>query len=93
MRIWQENLIREKRKDKENAKDAGVDPDEMEETSPFATIAATMGWDTFHLVHSLWLSIVDLPNKSPEKDWGLQVRFHKCCEAAEISWLYHTGLA
>lgn len=32
-----------------------------------------MGYDTFHLVHTLWLGVVDLPNNSSEKDWDLQV--------------------
>ena len=41
--------------------------------SPFACIGATMGWETFHLVHSLWLSQLDVPAKSDTKDWALQV--------------------
>ena len=37
-------------------------------------IAATMGWETFHMVQVLWLGIIDLPVNAPEKDWDLQVR-------------------
>ena len=41
--------------------------------SPFACVSAIMGWDTFHMVHVLWIGLVDLPGKAPEKDWDLQV--------------------
>lgn len=42
------------------------------EDSPFASISATMGWDTFHLVQSVWLSIIDLPAAAPGNKWELQ---------------------
>ena len=44
------------------------------EASPFACISSTMGWETFHLVHMLWLSQLDVPDRSETKDWELQVR-------------------
>ena len=31
--------------------------------SPFASVSATMGWETFHLVQILWMSQVDVPKK------------------------------
>ncbi|GAX82511.1 hypothetical protein CEUSTIGMA_g9938.t1 [Chlamydomonas eustigma] len=40
--------------------------------SPFACISSTMGWDTFHLVHKLWLSQLDVPARSDTKDWNIQ---------------------
>lgn len=43
-----------------------------EETSPFTAISATMGWETFYMVQTLWLNIIDLPCSSKEKDWELQ---------------------
>lgn len=42
--------------------------------SPFAPISATMGWETFHLVITTWLSQIDLPARSELKNWELQVR-------------------
>ena len=44
------------------------------EQSAFAAISATMGWETFHLVETLWHSTLDLPPTSKEKNWELQVR-------------------
>lgn len=44
------------------------------ETSPFASISATMGWDTFYLVQSVWLAIIDLPAAALESKWDLQAR-------------------
>lgn len=41
--------------------------------SPFACVSAIMGWETFHMVHVLWIGLVDMPGKAPEKDWDLQV--------------------
>lgn len=52
----------------------GADPAAASAASPFAAISATMGWDTLHLVQSLWLSTIDLPPSSKEKNWELQVR-------------------
>lgn len=46
------------------------------EQSPFAAISATMGWETFHMVQSLWLGIIDLPAAAqavPGEKWDLQV--------------------
>ncbi len=42
--------------------------------SPFACVSAIMGWETFHMVHVLWIGLVDMPGKAPEKDWDMQVR-------------------
>ncbi len=44
------------------------------ETSPFASISATMGWETFHLVQSVWLVTIDLPAAALESKWDLQAR-------------------
>ena len=46
---------------------------EEEEASPFACITSTMGWSTFHMVLTCWLSQVDVPAKSDLKDWDLLV--------------------
>ena len=42
--------------------------------SPFACVSAIMSWETFHMVHVLWIGLVDMPGKAPEKDWDMQVR-------------------
>ena len=42
--------------------------------SPYASISATLGWETFHMVHTLWLGLMELPVKAPDKDWDMQVR-------------------
>jgi len=44
-----------------------------DEDSPFACISATMGYDTFHMVQTLWLGVIDQPINSTDKDWELQV--------------------
>jgi hypothetical protein len=31
-----------------------------------------MGWDTFHLVLSVWLTIIDMPMAAPINKWELQ---------------------
>lgn len=41
--------------------------------SPFAAVAASMGWDTFNFVHKLWLETIDFPASHKDKDWELQV--------------------
>ena len=41
--------------------------------SPYASISATLGWETFHMVHTLWLGLMELPVKAPDKDWDMQV--------------------
>lgn len=41
--------------------------------SAFACVSAILGWETFHMVHVLWIGLVDLPGKAPEKDWEMQV--------------------
>jgi hypothetical protein len=53
-----------------NADDGAAPP----QPSPFACLGATMGWETFRMVHILWLSQLDVPPKSDAKDWALQVR-------------------
>ena len=40
--------------------------------SPFACLSATMGWETFRMVHILWIGQLDVPAKSDAKDWELQ---------------------
>ncbi|KAL0032107.1 hypothetical protein WJX77_005423 [Trebouxia sp. C0004] len=40
--------------------------------SPFACVSAIMGWETFQMVHVLWIGLVDMPGKAPEKDWDMQ---------------------
>ncbi|MEW5299072.1 MAG: hypothetical protein WDW36_002121 [Sanguina aurantia] len=42
-------------------------------TSPFTSISATMGWETFHMLQVLWTSQVD--NRLKDRDWGIQARF------------------
>lgn len=82
----QEQAVQQKRqKGKENASAAdtatSAEPaagdragaSKSEETSPFACLHATMGWDTFHMVHVLWIGLVDTGGKPAEKDWELQV--------------------
>lgn len=72
----QEAQVKEKRaKQKENQPDQEAEEQlENEKKSPFLQISATMGWDTFSIVQKLWLSTIDLPTNSPEKDWPMQVR-------------------
>lgn len=41
--------------------------------SPFACMSTILGWETFHMVHVLWIGLIDLPGKAPEKDWDMQV--------------------
>ena len=57
----------------------GSEASKQAEGSPFACVSAILAWDTFHMVHVLWIGLVDLPGKAPEKDWELQVT---CCCAA-----------
>lgn len=40
--------------------------------SPFTVVQASMGWDTFHMLHKTWLDVINTPPSSPEKDWELQ---------------------
>lgn len=63
-----------------------------EAPSPFVAIAATMGWETFHLVQVLWLGIIDLPVNSPEKDWQLQVGQHPESWQACLAHIVKQGL-
>ena len=43
------------------------------EESPFGSISATLGWETFRLVHSTWLTAIELPPRDKTK-WDMQVR-------------------
>lgn len=43
------------------------------QTSPFTVVQASMGWDTFHMLHKTWLDAINTPPSSPEKDWEMQV--------------------
>ncbi|KIY94294.1 hypothetical protein MNEG_13668, partial [Monoraphidium neglectum] len=41
--------------------------------SPFGCISATMGWETFALVHKLWVEQAEInPGRNNSKDWPLQ---------------------
>ena len=51
----------------------GARRSEGEGGSAFSCVSAIMGWETFHVVHVLWIGLVDLPGKAPEKDWEMQV--------------------
>ena len=89
--IWQEKVLKEKQKPKEPkeasdtatsgqssaAADKSDDPITAapQDVSPFACLSSTMGWETFHMVHVLWIGMVDTAGKPAEKDWELQV----CC--------------
>ena len=64
-------MLREKRRaNKENQEAAAADAEE--ESLPFAAISATMGWETFHMVQTIWLSVIDTNPKI--KDWEIQVK-------------------
>ena len=67
-------FVRATHEERAAAKTAAGEEPKDDEPSPFACISATMGWETFHLVHMLWLSQLDIPDKSDTKDWELQVR-------------------
>lgn len=41
--------------------------------SPFTVVQASMGWETFHMLHKTWLDAINTPPSSPEKDWEMQV--------------------
>ena len=47
---------------------------EQDTKSPFAMVSTTLGWNMFSMVHSLWLNVSDVPARSADKDWELQVR-------------------
>lgn len=64
-----------RRREKQGPGDNPARPDE----SPFSCISATMGWETFHLVQSLWLTAIELPAvaaASTGEKWELQVRWY-----------------
>ena len=54
--------------------------------SPYASISATLGWETFHLVHTLWLGLMELPVKAPDKDWDMQVSSRTPAFASCAHW-------
>ena len=88
----QEKILKEKQKPKEpkEASDtatsgqpsAAADKGDVpitatpQDVSPFACLSSTMGWETFHMVHVLWIGMVDTAGKPAEKDWELQVCSH-----------------
>ena len=45
--------------------------------SSYEAISATLGWETFRLVHSTWLTAIDLPSRDENK-WEMQVRMPGC---------------
>ena len=52
--------------------------------SPYEAISATLGWESFRLVHSTWLTAIDLPTRDENK-WDMQVRLSRhlketCCD-------------
>ena len=50
--------------------------------SPFATVAAILCWEAFHMVQVLWMGVIDLPVSSAEKDWTLQVWVSVSCRGS-----------
>ncbi len=40
--------------------------------SPFREVSATMGWDMFHLLLTVWQQQIEIPVRAEEKDWDLQ---------------------
>jgi hypothetical protein len=48
-------------------------PKVLLQLSPFTVVQASMGWDTFHMVHKTWLDAINTPPSSHEKDWDMQV--------------------
>ncbi|BDA45591.1 Topoisomerase 1-associated factor 1 at N-terminal half [Coccomyxa sp. Obi] len=66
VRQQQEEVQKEQRKNRGSAQVNATD------TSPFASISATMGWEMFHLVQSVWHAIIDLPAAAPASKWDLQ---------------------
>ena len=69
--IWsQEDCLKAQRsKDK-----AEKEKDPSATNSPFACISASMSWDTFQLVQSIWLEAQGVQSNREEKDWKVQVR-------------------
>ena len=71
-KIEQLALVQElKRRGREASPGHASDPAGLE--SPFGCIGATMDWETFHMVHILWLSSIETVATSPDKDWELEV--------------------
>jgi hypothetical protein len=60
-------------KRRERSKEAQDGVKEPPTESPFACIGATMGWETFHMLHVVWMTTVDVPATSADKDWDLEV--------------------
>ena len=50
------------------------------EESPFGAVSATLGWETFRLVHSTWLTAIELPPRDENK-WDMQV-----CLCSRQNW-------
>ncbi|CAL5223392.1 g5900 [Coccomyxa viridis] len=68
VRLQQEDKERSGASVSSGSMDAGA------EESPFGTVSATLGWETFRLVHSTWLTAVELPPRDENK-WDMQ---HTC---------------
>ena len=64
--IMQEDMERERASASTGGMRAGADE------SQFGVISATLGWETFRLVHSTWLTAIELPSRDENK-WDMQV--------------------
>ena len=62
----------DKGRDRASVSDGGMHA--RSETSPFEVISATLGWETYRLVHSTWLTAIELPSRDETK-WDMQVCF------------------
>ena len=90
--LMQEEVLKDKQKPKEKAEaldtatygqaaaaaQQDADASKPAEGSPFACLSSTMGWETFHMVHVLWIGMVDTAGKPADNDWELQVPFQMC---------------
>lgn len=72
------------------APSAGAAEEAEAEVSPFSYISSTMGWETFHLVMTLWNQQIDIPARSDEKDWRLLVGAFRGCipKVGCVCWLH-----
>ena len=62
----------EKEKEKEKERDAMGEKGNKGPASPFSSIGATLGWDMFHLLLTVWSQQIELPTRADDKDWALQ---------------------
>ncbi len=62
-RLRQKQLRPEGSEEEQGIRQDGAEAAAAVVASPFAGISATMGWETFHFVHGLWLSQLDVPTR------------------------------